>query len=166
MSGTNQEQAIERICRRLHGEMNEQEARQFDLDLQSNPQLAKAYRQVSAMDRALGDFPTLKPSANFTATVLRKTRPVVMPEKERATWLDWIYGLAPAAGLLVIAMIWGRDLWGKAVSEMSHGAGWLDQILGTQWFANQPLILLGALLPVAILGVAYAILHESYGAEA
>ena len=168
MSNMNQELLIERICLKLHGEMTPEEAEQFDLDLESNPRLAKMYRQMSKLDTGLSHLPVEWPSMDFTAAVLKKTKPrvVVMPAKEKATWLDWAMGLAPAFGLLVIALIWGEDLWGKAVGEMSQSAGWLDHTLGTQWFADQPFILLGALIPVAILGVAYAILHENYRAEA
>lgn len=165
MSGLNQEKLLERICERLHGEMNAADAAQFDFEMQSDPRLAKLYRQMSVLERGFEALPVLAPTSSFTASVLRKTRPVVLPEKEKATTWDWIVGLAPAIGLLVIAVIWGRDLWGRAVGEMSQSAGWLDHTLGTQWFADQPFILLGALIPVAILGVAYAMLHENWGAE-
>ncbi len=165
MSRKIQDTMIERVCRRLQGDMDSQEAAQFDLDLQSNARLARTYRQMFVMESAFASVPELTPAANFTASVLRKTRPAVLPEKETATWLDWLVGLAPAVGLLVIAVVWGRDLWGRAVGEISQGAGWLDTTLGTQLFADQPFILLGALIPVAILGVAYAVMHESWGAE-
>jgi hypothetical protein len=121
---------------------------------------------MAALDQALTAMPMLTPSAAFTATVLRRTRPVILPENEKSSWLDWIPGLAPAIGLLVIALIWGRDLWGKAIGEMSEGAGWLDGVLGISLFAHQPFLLLGALIPVVVLGVAYAVMHENWGAEA
>ncbi len=168
MSNMNQEQTIERICRRIHGEMTTDEAAQFDLDLESNPRLARTYRQMCKLDTGLSHLPVEWPSMDFTAVVLQKTKPrvVILPAKEKASWLDWTMGLAPAFCLLIIALIWGEDLWGRAVGEMSQSAGWLDHTLGTQVFANQPFLLLGALIPVAILGVAYAILHENYRAEA
>lgn len=167
MNDMNQEIYMERICRRIHGDMSAAEAAQFDLELKSDALLGKTYREMTTLDRCLGEFPVMWPQTDFTASVMQKIKPrtVVYPAKEKATWLDWLVGLAPAFGLLVIAMIWGRDLWGRAVGEMSEGAGWLDQALGTQWFATQPFVLLGALIPVVILGVAYAILHDSWGAE-
>jgi anti-sigma factor RsiW len=166
MSGRQRDQMIERVCDRLHGEMNEAEAALFDLELKSDPVLAKCYREIAALDNALIAMPVLTPSATFTASVLRKTRPVVQPEAEKSTWLDWVTGLAPAFGLLVIAVIWGRELWGKAVGEISEGAGWLDGLLGTNLFEQQPFILLGALIPVIVLAVAYAVMHEDWSAEA
>lgn len=168
MNNMKHEEIIERICRRLHGEMGAEEAAKFDLDLESNPRLARTYRQMSKLDTSLSHLPVEWPSADFTAQVLKKTKPrtVILPSKEKASWLDWAMGLAPAFGLLIVALIWGEDLWGRAVGEMSQSAGWLDSTLGTRMFAEQPFLLLGLLVPIVILGVAYAILHESYGAEA
>lgn len=162
------EPMIERVCRRIHGEMDASEIAQFELELKSNDKLARLYRQMQKLDTSLNHLPVEWPSVDFTAQVIRKTRPrvIVMPAREKANWLDWVMGLAPAFGLLIIALIWGEDLWGKAVGDLSQGAGWLDTALGTRVFAEQPFLLLGLLIPVAILGVAYAILHENWGAEA
>lgn len=171
MNKMNQDQAIERICRRLHGDMSAAEAAQFDLELQSNSKLAHAFQQVSKMDRALGKLPVLTPSANFTAAILGRIQPRVAPVrvtpvKEKATWLDWVTGLAPAFGLGVFALIWGKELWNQVVMEISQGAGWVDQTLGTNWFESQPFALLAVLIPVVVLGVGYMALHDYWEAEA
>ncbi|MCB1059192.1 MAG: hypothetical protein KDB65_03080 [Calditrichaeota bacterium] len=166
MSGKRKNHMYERACDRLHGEMTAAEAAQFDLELKSDPVLAKCFREIAAVDHALSAMPVLLPSASFTASVLRKTRPVVLSEREKSAWLDWLVGLAPAIGLFVIALVWGRDLWGKAVGEMYEGAGWLDSVLGISWFEHQPFVLLGALIPIVVVGVAYSVMHESWGAEA
>ena len=163
---TQQDILIERICRRLHGEMSATEAAEFDAELVNNIRLARLHRQMATLDHSMGDLPKLAPSASFTASVLRKTRPVVVPAPERAGWLDWLIGLAPVAGLLAVAVIWGPNLWGRATGELSESAGWLDQTLGTQWFAHQPFVLLGGLLPVIVLAVAYLVMYESNRAEA
>lgn len=171
MTRMNKEQVIERVCRRLHGEMSAEEAAQFDAELLGDPRLERAYQQIARMDRALGEMPVLKPSAEFTAAVLGKIAPRVAPVrvapvKEKLSWLDWVTGLAPAAGIGVIALIWGRDLWGRAVGEITQGAGWLDQTLGTTWFGSQPFALLAVLIPVVVLGVGYVALHDYWEAEA
>jgi len=160
-----EEAQLERVCRRMHGEMSVAEAAEFDAELLRDARLAKLYRQMTAIDGSLTAMPMLKPSSTFTASVLRKTRPVVLPTPEKAGWLDWLYGLAPVAGLLAIALIWGPDLWGRATGELSEGAGWLDQTLGTQWFVHQPFILLGLLIPVAIGVVTYSVMMEGRRAE-
>ncbi|MCB9366890.1 MAG: hypothetical protein H6506_05120 [Calditrichaeota bacterium] len=156
MARMNKEQAVELICRRLHGDMSSEEAAQFDEKLSHTPGLADMYRQISGLDRALAALPELRPSVGFTNSVLRKIRPMPEPVKERATWLDWLVGLAPAIGVVLVAMIWGRDLWNRVTVEMFEGAGWLDQVLGTHWFSQQPYVLLAVLLPVVVLVVAYS----------
>ncbi|MBK6765900.1 MAG: hypothetical protein IPG71_06095 [bacterium] len=171
MNRMNTEQVIERVCRRLFGEMSAAEAVQFDAERAADPSLERAYQQFVRMDRAFGDMPVLRPSAGFTASVLGKISPRVAPVrvapvKEKASWLDWVVGLAPAAGIGVIAVIWGRELWDRAVLEMTHGAGWLDQTLGTNWFGGQPFALLAVLIPVVVLGVGYASLRDYWEAEA
>lgn len=165
MDRMNQEQLIELICQRLQGELSPAQAEQLDALVASDPRAARIFRQVERMDRALSTLPALAPSAGFTSAVLRRTHPAIETVKERSVIYDWIVGLAPALGIAIVTLIWGRDLWNRAVSDLSIGAGWLDQLLGTNLFSEQPFILLALLIPVAVIAVAYPSLQDNWRAE-
>lgn len=161
----NQEQLIVLICQRLQGEMTPAQAEQFDALVASDPRAAQLLRQIERMDHSLSTLPVLTPSAGFTSAVLSRTHPAIETVRERSAVYDWIVGLAPALGIAAVALIWGRDLWSRAVSDLSQGAGWLDQLLGTSLFSEQPFILLAVLIPVAVIAVAYPTLQDSWHAE-
>ncbi|MCC6477513.1 hypothetical protein IT157_10710 [bacterium] len=146
---------IDRVCLYLAGELSAEEKRAFESELATNARLKALLGQMERLDATLADLPELKPSSAFTYRVLEKTVREPVGLLDGWTWLDWMKGLAPALAIGLIAVLWGKDLWAKTQGAFGEGAGAMDSVLGVKLFADQPFMLLGLLLPAAILAVAY-----------
>jgi hypothetical protein len=116
--------------------------------------LMPALERAKVLDNLLADQVWLTPSAAFTQMVMAKVglSPVVeeeiIPVSRRELFADWIQGLAPAAAVIAVAIVYGKSLWESVVGYLHASGAVLDSMVGTRIFEQQPLIQLGIIVPL------------------
>jgi hypothetical protein len=126
----------------------------FTQSVMSEVGLLPALERAKVLDNLLADQVWLTPSAAFTQMVMAKVglspalEEEIAPVSRRELFADWIQGLAPAAAVIAVVIMYGKSLWGNILGYLQASGAVLDSILGTRIFEQQPLIQLGIIVPL------------------